>query len=246
MSEVSELSGLDVVRIRADNAGPLTLSGTNTWLVAGWVVDPGPDDPAHLDAVVAAAGDVEGIALTHAHPDHAAGLPGLRERVGDVPVLRYEDRVRSPFEVLEVPGHAPDHLVFLWEGVCCAGDNVLGEGSVFVAGDMAGYLDGLRALRARALRVICPGHGPPVLDPAGKLDDYLAHRFDRERRLLDALAAGLRGDDALLDAAWDDTPAFLRPAAALTMHAHLRKLAAEGRLPADVSAQPEPQGLPHI
>jgi glyoxylase-like metal-dependent hydrolase (beta-lactamase superfamily II) len=242
---ITELSGLGVVRIRADNPGPLTLSGSNSWRLAGWVVDPGPDDPAHLDAI-AAAGPVEGIALTHSHPDHAAGLAGLLERVGEVPVLRFGHPVDSPFEVLPVPGHADDHLVFLWEGVCCAGDVVLGEGSVFVAGDLAGYLDGLRALRARSLRAICPGHGDPVLDPAAKLDAYLAHRLERERRLVAALERGARGDEALLDAAWDDVAAYLRPAAALTMHAHLRKLAGEGRLPADVAAPPPPPELPHV
>ena len=105
---------------------------------------------------------------------------------------------------------------------------------------MAGYLDGLRRLRGLGLRLICPGHGPPVTDPRSKLDAYLAHRLDRERQLLDALGAGVRGDDALLDAAWDDAPPGLRPAAALTLQAHLRKLAAENRLPADVSVPRTP------
>ena len=76
---------------------------------------------------------------------------------------------------------------------------------------MKGYLDGLRALRERDLRLICPGHGPPILDPRAKLDEYLEHRLERERRLLEALADGVRGDDALLDAAWVDAPAQLRP-----------------------------------
>jgi glyoxylase-like metal-dependent hydrolase (beta-lactamase superfamily II) len=111
---------------------------------------------------------------------------------------------------------------------------------------MAGYLDGLRALRARELRLICPGHGPPVLDPAGKLDGYLEHRLDRESRLVAALADGVRGDDALLDTVWDDAPSYLRPAAALTLHAHLRKLAAEKRLPAGVTAPAPPGATPAV
>ena len=230
MSEVTELAGFGVVRVRADNPGPLTLSGTNTWIAAGWIVDPGPADPDHLDAVVERAGEVAGIALTHDHPDHAEALEPLRDRIGDVPVLRAGADVESPFEVLPLPGHSDDHVVFLWQRVAFTGDAVLGEGSVFVAGDMAGYLDGLRRLREREVAVLCPGHGPPVDDPAAHLDGYLAHRLDRERRLVAALEQGLRDEDDLLDAAWSEVPAPLRPAAALTLRAHMRKLEGEGRL----------------
>ena len=228
MSEVTDL-GDGVVRVRADNPGPLTLSGTNTWIAAGWVVDPGPADDAHLDAVVASAGTIAGIALTHSHADHAAGVEPLRERIGDVPVLAAGRDADSPFEVLPLPGHADDHVVFLHDGVAFTGDAVLGEGSVFVDGDMAGYLDGLRRLRDRGPRLLCPGHGPPVHDPVAHLDGYLAHRRDRERRLLEALDRGLRDEEDLLDAAWSEVPPVLRPAAALTLRAHVRKLRDEGR-----------------
>lgn len=227
-----------IVRVRADNPGLLTLDGTNTWVLGrdpAWVVDPGPAIDEHLDAVarvVAERGGAGGVVLTHSHADHSEGAPALAERLG------VQVGNPGPLETVPLPGHADDHVAFVWEGVCCAGDAVLGEGSVFVAGDMAGYLDGLLALRARGLRLICPGHGPPVTDPAAKLDAYVAHRLDRERRLLEALSSGTRGDDALLAAVWDDAPASLRAAALLTMHSHLRKLAAEGRLPDDVAPQP--------
>ncbi len=238
MSEVTELAAFDVVCVRADNPGPLTLDGTNTWVLGrdpAWVVDPGPALPGHLDAVaevVAARGGAGGVVVTHGHGDHAEGAAALAERLG----VRLGSS--GPLEVVPMPGHADDHVVYVWEDVCCTGDAVLGAGSVFVAGDMGGYLDGLRRLRGRGLRLICPGHGPPVSDPDAKLDEYLAHRLDRERRLLGALADGLRDDDELLDAAWPDVVPALRPAAALTLHAHLRKLAAEGRLPAGVTAPP--------
>jgi glyoxylase-like metal-dependent hydrolase (beta-lactamase superfamily II) len=117
------------------------------------------------------------------------------------------------------------------------GDAVLGEGSVFIvpdAGALAAYLDGLSRLRSRTLGVLCPGHGPVVYDVDGKLDQYVAHRLDRERRLLAALDAGMRSVDELLDAVWDDAPAVLRPAAAVTLAAHLDKLEDEGRLPVGV------------
>ena len=81
-----------------------------------------------------------------------------------------------------------------------------------------------------------------MLDPDAKLEEYIAHRLDRERRLVEALDGGLRSADQLLDAVWDDAPAILRPAAAVTLAAHLDKLADEGRLPAGVE-RPEPWGI---
>jgi glyoxylase-like metal-dependent hydrolase (beta-lactamase superfamily II) len=106
---------------------------------------------------------------------------------------------------------------------------VLGEGSVFVSGRLREYLAGLRRLRELPLEVLCPGHGDEVWDPAAKLDQYLAHRAMREQRLVAALDAGVRGEDALLDAAWPDAPPAVRGFAALSLRAHLEKLRDEGR-----------------
>ena len=91
-------------------------------------------------------------------------------------------------------------------GACFTGDAVLGEGSVFVAADLAAYLDALERLRDLSLEVICPGHGPPVWEPRAKLEEYIAHRRERERKLLAALDDGLREEGELLDAVWDDAP----------------------------------------
>jgi glyoxylase-like metal-dependent hydrolase (beta-lactamase superfamily II) len=241
--------GLDHALVRADNPGPFTLSGTNTWLVGRdpcWVIDPGPALPAHVDAVVAEAerrGGVGGIVLTHDHPDHAEAVPVLVERAGDPPVaaVRHPAEVAlaggsqiGPFTVVSTPGHAPDHVAFVAGPVAFTGDAVLGEGSVFIAPDrgaLSGYLDGLARLRALGLERICPGHGPAVDDPRAKIDEYVAHRLDRERRLVAALEDGGRGVEELLDAAWADVPVVLRPAAAITLAAHLDKLEEEGRLP---------------
>jgi glyoxylase-like metal-dependent hydrolase (beta-lactamase superfamily II) len=220
-----------VVRIRAANPSALTLDGTNTYVVGRWVVDPGPADPDHKRAVRAAARDgIEGIVLTHSHSDHAEGARCL-----DAPVTlpRGGQRV-GPFWAIGTPGHSPDSVCLLVDGVCFTGDTVLGSGSVFIApgeGSLSAYLASLRRLRGLALDVLCPGHGPYVWDPGAKLDEYIQHRLDRERRLLDALDAGLRRREELLDAAWSDAPPELRPAAALTLAAHLEKLAEEGRLP---------------
>jgi glyoxylase-like metal-dependent hydrolase (beta-lactamase superfamily II) len=207
------------------------------------VVDPGPDIAEHIENVAAAVearGGAGGIAVTHDHQDHVEGLLALRERLGRprVGARRYAADVRlgdgdrfGPFAVHSVPGHAPDHLAFVWQGACFTGDAVLGEGSVFVAEDLGEYLEALQRLRQLPLRVICPGHGPPVWHPLDKLDEYVAHRRERERKLLDALEDGLREEDELLDAVWADAPPALRPAAAVTLGAHRAKLESEGRWP---------------
>lgn len=236
--------------LRAPNPGPLTLSGSNTWLIGRdpcWVVDPGPAIDAHLDAVAAEVsrrGGAGGIALTHDHGDHSDGVPGLLARLGGgVPVAAARGSVDvalaegsrfGPLSAVATPGHAPDHLAFVAEGVCCTGDTVLGEGSVFVApepGALRAYLEGLERLLEFELEVLLPGHGPPVRDPAARLRGYIDHRLERERLLVAALEAGARTPEAMLDAAWADVPAVLRFAARLTLTAHLHKLAEEGRLP---------------
>ena len=226
-----------VALVRADNPSALTLSGTNTWVVGRWVIDPGPALDAHLDAVaaaVAARGGAEGIAVTHDHADHVEGLEALLARVGDVPVVSArggaaDGEAFGPLRVVALPGHSDDHLAFVAGDVAFTGDAVLGEGSVFVSAQLAGYLDGLRRLRELDLAVLCPGHGDPIWDPRAKLDGYLEHRLDRERRLLAALDRGLRSEDELLDAAWADAPEALRPFAAVSLRAHLEKLRDEGR-----------------
>ena len=231
-----------VVRVRAPNPSPLTLDGTNTYVVGGWVVDPGPDDRGHLDRVsdtvsdTASGGALEGIVLTHSHPDHAEGAAALAERRGGVGVVRpAEGEEVGPFRALATPGHAPDHVCLLFGRVLFSGDTVLGEGSVFIAageGSMSAYLASLRRLGELELDVLCPGHGPFVWAPHEKIDEYLAHRLERERRLVEALAAGARTRAEMLDAAWSEVPAALRPAAALTLEAHLERLSEEARLPA--------------
>jgi glyoxylase-like metal-dependent hydrolase (beta-lactamase superfamily II) len=239
--EGSDRAPEGVVRVRADNPSPLTLDGTNSYVVEGWVVDPGPPLPEHLGALerAAAPGGIQGIVLTHGHFDHDEAAPLLAERAGGVPVVRPAggDRV-GPFEAIATPGHSDDHVCLLYGRVCFSGDTVLGEGSVFVGsngGSMALYLDSLRRLLELDLDAICPGHGPFVWDPHARIEAYLAHRLDRERRILDAIQAGASSLDEVLDRAWSDTDLgahpLLREAARLTLEAHLVKLRDEGRLP---------------
>jgi glyoxylase-like metal-dependent hydrolase (beta-lactamase superfamily II) len=247
-----EVSGHEIVGLRADNPGPFTLTGTNTWIVGSapaWLVDPGPDLPEHAEAVLAEVegrGGLGGVALTHDHRDHSGALPAVRQRFPHAPVAAARGEVDrllrdgstfGPLEVVSTPGHAPDHVAFVVGTAALTGDAVLGQGSVFIAPDpgaLSRYLAALGELRRRDLSVLLPGHGPVVTDPAAKLDEYVAHRLERERRLLDGLEAGARTVDEMLDAAWDDVPRQLRPAATITLAAHLDKLQSEGRLPAGV------------
>jgi glyoxylase-like metal-dependent hydrolase (beta-lactamase superfamily II) len=247
-----ELPGRDVVGLRADNPGPFSLTGTNSWIAGtapAWLIDPGPDLPAHVDALAAeieARGGLGGIALTHDHADHDEAVGSIRARFPGAPVaaargaadvLAADGQPFGPLQALATPGHAPDHLTWIAGPVGFCGDAVLGEGSVFVAPDpgaLVGYLEGLARLRARGLEILCPGHGPLIEDPAAKIDEYVAHRSERERRLVEALDGGARTVDEMLDAAWSEVPAGLRGAAAVTLASHLDKLEGEGRLAAGV------------
>jgi glyoxylase-like metal-dependent hydrolase (beta-lactamase superfamily II) len=251
-SDADLLSAHDILRVRAPNPGPLTLSGTNSWVVGRsptWVVDPGPALEAHLERLSQAIeerGGLGGIALTHDHGDHAEAVGPLRERHpaplaggrGMVDVLLGERSRFGPFDVIATPGHAADHVALVADGACFTGDAVLGEGSVFISpypGAMAAYMLALTRLRLREdFTVLCPGHGPPVWDAHTKLEDYLDHRIDREHSLIIALGEGRRTIGGLLDAVWSEVPEELRPLATATLAAYLDKLEDEHVLPGGV------------
>jgi len=251
-----ELHAYDIVGIRAPNGGPYTLSGTNSWILGrdpAWIVDPGPAIEVHVDALsaeLARRGGLAGIALTHGHIDHAEAAPTLRRRFpgallaaaqADADAELSDGTTIGPLTALRTPGHTRDHIAFVFGEVGLTGDAVLGRGSVFIypdEGALAGYLEALARLRDLRLSLLCPGHGPVVRDPAGKLSEYIAHRLDRERRVVVALAAGARTVQEMLDDVWADAPAALRPAAVVTLAAHLDKLEDEGRLPDGVQRPP--------
>jgi glyoxylase-like metal-dependent hydrolase (beta-lactamase superfamily II) len=249
----------EILRLVAPNPGPMTLEGTNTYLYGSGpcvVIDPGPDDKDHLDAVLAAAeerGGVGLVILTHGHGDHADGAEALagaavvRRAVGaggaawkPEVVLPGDGEEHGGLRAIATPGHAADHVCLMTgDSVCFSGDLVLGSGSTFVppdGGSLAAYMNSLRRMQAETIELICPGHGPWVEDPAAKLAEYVEHREMRESRLLAALERGERSRAALLAEAWSDVPAELREAAAMVMQAHLDKLEREGRLPTDLSS----------
>lgn len=236
-----------ILRLLADNPGPMTLTGTNTYLVGTdpcWVIDPGPEDPRHVAAIEAAVrerGGAAGVLLTHSHNDHTGAVETLGvEVVGLVDGLRFEigPSTGSWLTAVATPGHAVDHFCFFTDdGVCFSGDLILGWGSTYVppdGGSLAAYMDSLRLVAAREPGLICPGHGPWITDPPAKIGEYLEHRESRERGLVEALDRGERSRMSLLEEVWSDVPELLRPAAAVVMEAHIQKLGNEGRLPEDL------------
>ena len=238
---VPRVSELDFERIVAPNPSPMTLEGTNTYVVGrdpATVIDPGPGDEGHIQRVreeAEARGGLGDVLLTHSHFDHAEGAPLLSE-AARVP---QDGEVIAGLEAIATPGHAEDHVCFLWaeKKVLFTGDLILGEGSTIVppdGGSLAAYLDSLRRVAQLDLDVLAPGHGPLVDDPAAKIAEYIEHRMMRERRLLEGLERGERSRAVLLKEVWDDVPEQLLPAAAEVMKAHLQKLEAEGRLPGDL------------
>jgi glyoxylase-like metal-dependent hydrolase (beta-lactamase superfamily II) len=233
---------LDVERLTAHNPGPMTLEGTNTYLVGRdptVVIDPGPDDPAHIDAIRRAAearGGIGTVLLTHAHGDHSDGVGSL----GVEPAHPEDGETIAGLTVIATPGHAADHFCFVLDRACFTGDLILGEGSTIVSpremgGSLRDYMDSLRLLQGLDLTVLYPGHGAEIADPQAKIAEYIAHRQEREDRLVAALQRGERSREVLLDEVWDDVPKELRAAAAIAMQAHLEKLEDEGRLPWDMA-----------
>jgi glyoxylase-like metal-dependent hydrolase (beta-lactamase superfamily II) len=232
---------IDLEVLTAPNPGPMTLEGTNTYVVGrdpALVIDPGPDDPGHVQAVREAAearGGIGTVLLTHGHGDHSDGVAAL----GVAPTHVSDGETVGRLRAIATPGHADDHFCFLLENACFTGDLILGEGSTIVGpremgGSLLDYMNSLERLQNLDLEVLYPGHGPEIRDPQAKIAEYIEHRLMRERRLIAALERGERSRAALLAEVWADVPEQLRGAAAIAMQAHLEKLQDEGRLPGDL------------
>jgi glyoxylase-like metal-dependent hydrolase (beta-lactamase superfamily II) len=247
-----------VTRVLAPNPSPMTLEGTNTYLVAApgaetaVVIDPGPPDPAHLDRVFAATEGrkVELVLLTHTHSDHAEGALAFAARAdaplaaldpawatAGAPSLAAGERLRAGGVLLEpvpTPGHAADHCCFWLEAErsMFTGDHILGRGTTVVewpGGDMASYLASLEAVASFAPERLCPGHGPRVDDPATTIREYIDHRMEREAQVLEALRAGERTPAGMVRRIYADVDPALHQFAELSVRAHLVKLVREGR-----------------
>lgn len=225
--------------VRAPNPGPMTLDGTNTWVLrapgsAGAVViDPGPLDEAHL-AAVAARGPVLGALLTHGHPDHAEGLARFLALTGAA-----AGRVEGAgvgVRVLPTPGHTADSRCFEvalgTERVIFTGDTILGRGTTVVAypdGDLGAYLSSLRLLSGYEGVPALPGHGPALADCAAAARFYLAHRETRLDQVRQAVAAGAASAAEVVTRVYAEVDRALWPAAEMSVAAQLAYLDAADR-----------------
>ena len=256
---------LHIVRVLAPNPSPYTLQGTNTWVVGAGpgvfpgpgvpratgspvvVIDPGPDDPEHLDAIALVAGArVAAVLVTHDHPDHAPGAAVFAARVG-APLhafrlagaqhLRDGQQVSAgalTLTAVHTPGHTSDHMAFHVpaHGAMFTGDAVLGRGTSFIDppdGDLSQYLRSLARMQELAPRTIYPGHGPVVIDAAGKLQEYLDHRAERERQIVEAISREPRTIAEIVAEIYAAYPPEVHELAARSVLAHLLKLSAAGR-----------------
>lgn len=244
-----------MVVLNARNPGTLTGPGNNTYLVDGHVptlIDAGVGHQDHLDEVALALSGrpLEQVLITHGHPDHASGVPAIVARWPSVEVFRWptpeaghasalQDGMfvaagDEQLEVIHTPGHAADHVCF-WHaglrGVFC-GDMMTATTTIMVpprarGGDLAAYLQSLRRLRERAPLVAWPGHGDNIESPVARIDEYLAHRAERERQVRQCLAEGIADLDGIVAHVYADVPRELWPAARLTVEALLEKLESE-------------------
>lgn len=241
-----------LTNIPARNPGTLTGPGNNTWLLDGahpTLIDAGVGHPEHVDDVARhlAGRALARVLVTHGHPDHASGVPALRERWPAVAVHKWPSGDSSDWvplrdgeqvpagdtflTVVHTPGHAADHVCF-WEpqarGLFC-GDMMTATTTIMVppaarGGSLREYLASLQRLSDLGPAIAWPGHGPVIADPVGRIAEYLAHRAERERQVLVCINDGVTDLDGIVARVYADTPRALWPAARLTVEALLEKL----------------------
>lgn len=239
-------------RITAPNPGPFTLDGTQTYLLGETaVLDPGPNIDSHVASIRAALPNLRLILITHRHGDHAPAALPLKQATGAqilAPRNVLEDsqvdrRVAGgetlhiegvDIEVIATPGHTNEHVCYLTsEGDLFTGDTILGFGTTAIFppdGHMGDYLRSLHTLRARNPKRIYPAHGPIREDAVALIDEYITHRLERERQVLDTYESGARTPAAMRARIYPDLDERLHGAAEIQIEAHLRKLKEEGLL----------------
>lgn len=229
-----------VTLFRAPNPGPMTLEGTNTWVLRvpgeryGVVVDPGPLDEEHLERI-AAQGPFRFILVTHGHHDHVEGAPRLAELLGGTPILgapfgsaALGEGTGLDIRVLDTPGHTADSVCFLVEAggtrAMFTGDTILGRGTTVVAapdGDLGSYLASLELLAGYDGVPMRPGHGPAHADVAAVARVYLDHRRERLAQVEAAVAAGADTAEKVVDLVYPDIDPAVRFAAIFSATAQL-------------------------
>ncbi len=248
-----------IALVRAPNPSAMTLTGTNSYVIdigggQALVIDPGPLDVRHVDALIENAQSrglvISAIALTHGHPDHAPGAALLARRTNaavyahphsevprgrDLPLEADWQIGELMLRIIDAPGHTFEHVIFYepQEGALFTGDVILGEGTVVIAppgGAMRPYMNTLARLRdefPNATRIY-GGHGPLVERAQEKIAEYIAHREQRQNELLEALREGPQTIPELVQRIYGDTRRILWPAAARQMLAYLMPLTQEG------------------
>ena len=241
----------------AENPGLLTGRGNHTWLIDGaepTLIDAGVGQARHIAAVTRAlhVRALHRVIVTHGHADHASGITALRESWPSLEACKFSlkgetgwravldgDRIRAgdrSLRVLHTPGHAADHIC-LWDESrreIYAGDMVIAGTTVMIpagrGGNLRQYLASLERLAALNALRIYPGHGEVIDDADRVIESYLAHRRSRETEILEAVRAGVVETDAIVSRVYAGLAEALRPAARLTVLAHLEKLREEGRI----------------
>jgi len=243
---------LRIERVLANNPGPFTGPGTNTWVLddgAGTVaiIDPGPVDSRHATSILEIIGGraVEAVLVTHTHSDHAPlanplasdlGVPtaGHARGPGFEPEIRLLDGARFAvgaldLHVVHTPGHADDHLCFRAGNALFSGDHIMGGSSVMVE-DMGPYLQSLSKLKGTGLERLHPGHGEEMADPDAVIDWYVAHRLQRHEEVFATVAGGASSVPEVVEVVYRDVDPALHPLAARSVEAHVTLLIAEGRI----------------
>jgi len=238
-----------VSRVLAPNPSVFTGPGTNTWVVSSEgqavVIDPGPQIPDHISAIREALAGFEPVAVfvTHTHPDHAPAAEPLARALGvptigsaPGPEFRPDRRIAHGDSVgcgelvvvaVATPGHTADSTSYRIDDALFTGDHIMG-GSTVIVEDMSDYLASLRVLLDTGLRVIYPGHGSLIEDPDATIAEYLAHRLEREAQIVAAVEKGAGTVGEVVESVYVDVDPSLHGAAALSVNAHLRKLAGDG------------------
>lgn len=243
---------MQIERVLANNPGPYTGPGTNTWILDDGngsvvVIDPGPVDTKHANAIFEKVGTrkLEAVLVTHTHSDHAPlanplardmGVPAVGYAPGPhfQPEIRLLDGARFDVGELDLlvvhtPGHAADHLCFRAGNVLFTGDHIMGGSSVMVE-DMGPYLASLEKLRGTGLERLHPGHGDDMENPDQVIDWYLAHRLGRHEQIFEAIAAGADTIDDIVEVVYADVDRSLHPLAARSVKAHVALLKDQERI----------------
>jgi glyoxylase-like metal-dependent hydrolase (beta-lactamase superfamily II) len=243
---------MKIERVLANNPGPFTGPGTNTWLLDGGkgqvvVIDPGPVDAEHMGRVLEKLSNREpiGVLVTHTHLDHAP-LANPIARELDVPAYGHAkgpefdpdlllddgatlDVGDTRIEVVHTPGHADDHLCFRVGNVLFTGDHIIGGSSVMVE-DMGRYLVSLARLQGTGLTRLHPGHGDDMDDPDRVIDWYIAHRRQRHEEIYEAIWSGASTTGEIVEKVYSDVDRSLHPLAARSVEAHVTLLKDQGRI----------------